>query len=73
MDKKYIEDFINRWDMTSGFSAKDTKAYRKRMRVHLKKVITSAVSAERKRCEKCQSCGKPLSRDCPRCKRMWES
>jgi predicted amidophosphoribosyltransferase len=22
---------------------------------------------------KCQSCGKPLSRDCPRCERLWES
>ena len=21
----------------------------------------------------CQSCGKPLSRDCPRCERLWES
>lgn len=29
--------------------------------------------AEKKRLLHCGSCGKPLSRDCPECKHLWES
>ena len=29
--------------------------------------------AEKKRLLHCGSCGKPLSRDCPRCKHLWET
>lgn len=29
--------------------------------------------AENAELQKCGSCGNPLSRDCPNCKRLWES
>ena len=31
------------------------------------------LKAEVEKQQECQSCGEPLSRDCPRCKRLWES
>jgi len=31
------------------------------------------LSAEIERLRKCQTCGTPLSRDCPSCQKAWES
>ena len=41
--------------------------------LHDKDAEIARLKAEVEKQQECQSCGEPLSRDCPRCKRLWES
>ncbi len=47
------------------------------IRAEITQTIQSLIAQERQRVideySKCASCGEPLSRDCERCKKLWES
>jgi cell division protein FtsB len=44
-----------------------------RARITALEAERDALRAEVEALKKCASCGKPLSRDCPTCKHLWET